>query len=69
MKIIVMAFINLEEAQPKEDGVYRVMVESVDDPQYESIAKWTNGEGFQLVDEKMDKEGYIVSWWVEENVR
>jgi hypothetical protein len=66
---MAMAFVNIEEAHPKKAGIYRVMIESVDDPPYESKAKWTNGKGFQLVEEKMDKMGYIVSWWVEDNVR
>ena len=61
-----MAFVNIEEAQPEKDGIYRVMVESIDDPQFETKAKWTNGKGFQPVDGKLDTMGHIISWWVEE---
>lgn len=60
-----MAFINVDEAKPKKDGIYRVMVDSIDDPPYESKAKWTNGKGFHFVDEKSDRAVHIVSWWVE----
>lgn len=64
-----MAFVNLTEAQPKEEGVYRVMVESFDEPAYESTAVWTNREGFQLIKGEMTNDGLIVSWWVVENIR
>lgn len=40
-----MAFINLTEAFPKKDGVYRVMVESVDKKGHEAKAKWRADEG------------------------
>lgn len=64
-----MAFISMEEAHPKQEGVYRVMVESIDEPAYESKAEWTEEDGFQLIKGKMKNEGYIVSWWTNDNVR
>ena len=58
-----MAFINLIEAYPKKVGFFRVMVDAVGMKFYEAIAKWSSGEGFELIEIKMEDNAYIASWW------
>ena len=64
-----MAFIDLTEGFPKENGVFRVMVNSVHEKAYESMAVWRADEGFELIDGKLEDDSYIVSWWVNDNIR
>ncbi len=64
-----MAFIKLTEALPKETGIYRVMVESVDKKAHEAKATWSMEEGFHLIDKSLEEDAHIVSWWTEDNIR
>lgn len=57
-----MTFIDLEDGYPEKIGVYRVVVASVSQTSYVAKAKW-NGEGsFQLIDDILDDEAFIISW-------
>lgn len=58
-------FVNIEEAYPKKDGLYKVMVNSMDEKPREAMAKWTKDEGFQLQDSELTNDEYFASWWIE----
>lgn len=64
-----MAFINLTEAFPKEDGIYRVIVESVNKNGHEAKATWSREEGFHLIGMELEDNAYIASWWTNDNLR
>lgn len=64
-----MAFINLSEAAPQEEGVYRVIVDSMDDKGYETRAKWSKEEGFQLIDGQLEDDAFIDFWWLEDSIQ
>lgn len=64
-----MTFIDLTEAFPEEDGIFRVMVDSVHEKSYESMAVWRAEKGFELIDGKLEDDSYIFSWWVNDNIR
>ena len=64
-----MAFIDLTEAFPKEDGVFRVMVDSVNKKGFETMAKWSREKGFELLESKLEDDAYISSWWMDDNIK
>lgn len=69
MKTTAMAFIDLTEAFPKKDGIYKVMVNSVNKKGYEAKAKWIKEKGFQLMEGTLDDDSFITRWWSEDNIR
>lgn len=64
-----MAFINLDEAHPKQGGLYKVVVDTADSSSYETEAEWVMGEGFVPTDGTLRDDSRIVSWWSKDNVR
>lgn len=58
-------FVNLEEAFPKKDGLYKVMVNSIEESPREAKAKWTNDDGFKLQDSELGSDEFIASWWIQ----
>lgn len=57
-----MNFIDLEEEIPVEDTTYIVLIRNLDGDQRESKGVWKCREGFELIDDSLNGEEFIVAW-------
>ncbi|MGJ8593068.1 MAG: hypothetical protein ACSHXF_10990 [Aquaticitalea sp.] len=57
-----MDYINLEDGVPKVDTTYKVLINTPDGDQRESRGIWKCCEEFELIDDSLEGDEFIVAW-------